>query len=193
MSQTLRCFLAFELPDEISRLVEKVHKDLNGSPLDVKWVRPGNVHLTVVFLGNVAQENIEALGEEVKAVCTKYGPFAMGVKGLGVFGGMKSPRVLWLGVEGDVERMDFFRKAISKRIRRFGIKEEKRLFRPHLTLGRFRRGARGGQMLREILERYVELTSPICSLRELALFKSDLRPAGAIYTKIQYWPLQGKK
>ena len=110
MSPTLRCFLAFDLPEEIRAVVKRVHGDLNKSPLDVRWVRPGNVHLTVVFLGNVAVDDLQPLGEQVKAVCTKYGPFEIGLNGVGVFGGMKSPRVLWLGVEGDVERMGFFQK-----------------------------------------------------------------------------------
>lgn len=193
MSPTLRCFLAFDLPEEIRAVVKRVHGDLNKSPLDVRWVRPGNVHLTVVFLGNVAVDDLQPLGEQVKAVCTKYGPFEIGLNGVGVFGGMKSPRVLWLGVEGDVERMGFFQKAISKRIRPFGIKEEKRAFHPHLTLGRFRRGAHGGQVLRGLLERYSGLSSPVCTLEELTLFRSDLRSDGAKYTKIQSWPLEGKK
>lgn len=193
MPQTLRCFLAFDLPEEIRGIVRKVRDDLIKTPLEVKWVKPGNVHITVVFLGNVAVENLGPLGEEVGATCGRYGPFDIRAKGLGVFGGMKSPRVMWLGVEGDVERMVFFHKAISKRIRPFGVKEEKRTFRPHLTLGRFRKGARGGQILREVLDRYTEIASPKCRVEELTLFRSDLRPDGAQYSKIQSWKLEGKK
>ncbi len=193
MSEAIRSFLAFELPGEIKETVRRVHQELAGSPLDVKWVRPANVHLTVVFLGNVARDELGPLGEEVNRVCLKYGQFQIRLKGMGVFGGLKSPRVLWLGLTGDVERMGFFRDAISKRIARFGIRQEKRPFRPHLTLGRFRKGAKGGERLKAVLDKHAELSSPIHTLHELTLFRSELRPDGARYTKIDSWQLEGAK
>ena len=112
---------------------------------------------------------------------------------MGVFGGLRSPRVLWIGLGGDLERMGFFRDAISKRIARFGVKQERRPFRPHLTLGRFRKGARGGEPLKAILNKHAELTSAPHLLEELSLFKSELRSDGARYTKIDSWRLQGAK
>ena len=193
MSEVIRSFLAFELPGQIKDIVTTIHGRLKASSLDVKWVRPGNVHLTVVFLGNVARGDLGPLSEEVSKACSRYKTFELALKGMGVFGGLKSPRVLWIGVEGDLERMGFFRDAITKRLARFGIKRESRPFRPHLTLGRFRKGATGGQVLKEILNRYMELHSPRVTLRELTLFKSELRADGAHYTKIRSWPLMGNK
>ena len=193
MSKVIRSFLAFELPGEMKEIVKRVHAELTKSALDVKWMRPGNVHLTVVFLGNVSTQDLAPLGTEVSKVCSKYGRFEVELKGMGIFGGLRSPRVLWIGLGGDLERMGFFRDAISKRLRRFGIRQEKRPFRPHLTLGRFRKGAKGGLHLKDILDRYVGLTSPRQPLRELTLFRSDLRPEGAHYTKIESWPLEGNK
>ena len=189
----IRSFLAFELPGEMKEIVKSVHADLVKTALDVKWVRPGNVHITVVFLGNVGTQDLALLGREVSKVCSKYGMFEVELKGMGIFGGLRSPRVLWIGLGGDLERMGFFRDAISKRVTRFGIKQEKRPFRPHLTLGRFRKGAKGGQILKDILKRYEGLTSERHMLRELTLFRSDLRPEGAQYTKIESWPLEGNK
>ena len=77
-------------------------------------------------------------------------------------------------------------------IKPFGIKEEKRRFNPHLTLGRFRKGAKSDVHLDKILLHYKHLTSQECMLRELSLFKSDLRPGGAVYTKLNTWPLGQK-
>ena len=85
-----------------------------------------------------------------------------------------------------------FRNSIQKSMKSFGIREEKRQFKPHLTLGRFRK-----EKLRinptKVLNEYAELRSPVCPLNELILFKSDLKPGGAVYTKLQSWPLMGKK
>ena len=193
MSEVIRSFLAFELPGEIKDTVSTLHQELVGSSLNVRWVRPANVHLTVVFLGNVAKEDLPSLSREVGNVCLKYGRFEIRLRGMGVFGGLRSPRVLWIGLEGDVERMGFFRDAISKRITRFGVKVEKRPFRPHLTLGRFKKGARGGEGLKAILDKHAGLRSATHVLDELTLFKSELRPDGAKYTKIDSWRLQGSK
>jgi len=193
MSEVIRSFLAFELPAQVKEIIETIHGHFKGSSLDVKWVRPGNVHLTVVFLGNVAREDIDPLGGEVSKVCSRYKTFEIALRGMGIFGGLNSPRVLWIGVEGDLERLGFFRDAISKRLERYGIKRESRPFRPHLTLGRFRKGARGGELLKDLLTRHVELYSPPFTLQELTLFKSELRPDGAHYTKIRSWPLTGNR
>ncbi len=82
---------------------------------------------------------------------------------------------------------------MQESLKPFGIKVEKRRFNPHLTLGRFRKGAKSGIHLDEILLRYRTLDSPVRSIGELVLFKSDLKPGGAVYTKLNAWPLAGNE
>ena len=113
------------------------------------------------------------------------------MNGVGFFGGRKRPRVLWAGLSGDVERMSYFRDALQKRLKPFGITPENRKFNPHLTLGRFRKGALGGHLLDETVSRYRGLEGPVFTLKELVLFKSDLNPGGAVYTRLNGWPLSG--
>ena len=81
---------------------------------------------------------------------------------------------------------------LQEPLRPFGIKQEKRKFRPHLTLGRFRRSRGGKAHLNDLLWNYNDLKSPVCSLEELSLFKSELKPGGAEYTKLDSWPLTGQ-
>ncbi|HEX9910565.1 MAG TPA: 2'-5' RNA ligase family protein, partial [Desulfatiglandales bacterium] len=71
----------------------------------------------------------------------------------------------------------------------FGIKEEERAFRPHLTLGRFKKPGKRQTELEQLLATYRDLASPACTLGELVLFRSDLKPGGAVYTKMLSWPL----
>jgi len=80
----------------------------------------------------------------------------------------------------------------GKILKPFGIKEEKRPFRPHLTIGRFRKGAKPGTHLVDFLFKYQDLTSPVCTLKELVLFKSDLKQGGAVYSELKAWPLIGE-
>ena len=188
----IRSFLAFELPPEIKKTLSHISQDMRQSSLDVRWVKAGNIHITMVFLGNVPVEHVEPIGEAAEKVCQLYGPFAISLKGAGVFSSRRNPRVLWTGMAGDLDRMSCFRDALQKQLKPFGIKQEKRTFRPHLTIGRFRKNARPGTHLDDLLLKYQNLTSPMCVLKELALFKSDLKPGGAVYSELKAWPLIGE-
>jgi len=189
----IRSFLAFELPVQIKKTVVRVSGEFRHSGLDARFVKAENIHLTVVFLGHVKTEEIEGIEEEVRNICTGYGSFDIALKGVGCFPNRRRPRVLWLGLDGDIERMSHFRDDLQIALKAFGTKEEKRPFRPHLTLGRFRSTRKIGSRLEEILFNYAALESPVESLNELYLFKSDLKPGGAVYTKLESWPLSGEK
>lgn len=187
----VRSFLAFELPSEIKLEVARVSSELRQYPLDIKWVNVDNIHLTVLFLGQVPIDALEALRAAVGQACRPSGAFRVALQGLGIFGGRRSPRVLWLGLNGDLEGMDLLRRRLQHALSPLGIGQEKRSFNPHLTLGRFRRGARGGEPLQQVLRSYAELHGPAALLGELVLFRSDLRPQGAVYARLDSWPLAG--
>ena len=189
----IRSFLAFELPVDIKKTAIRVAGEIRDSGLDVRWVKAENIHLTMVFLGHVKVEGIEGIEEEVRNVCPEYGSFDIVLKGMGCFPNRRRPRVLWLGLDGDIERMSHFRDDLQRALKAFGIKEEKRPFKPHLTFGRFRSTRKMGSRLEELLSEYAALESPTESLNELYLFKSDLKPGGAVYAKLKSWPLSGDK
>ncbi len=189
----IRSFLAFEQPDGVKTVIEEVSGTLSRSGLDVRWVKTGNMHLTVVFLGSVPAEALEAMEGALSSTCSEFAPFSVSLKGLGCFPNARNPRVLWVGLQGDTDRMARFRDSLQARLVPFGIRKEKRPFRPHLTLGRFNSFRRGDQELDRYLEQYSGLESPVCSLGELTLFKSDLRRTGSIYTKLKAWPLSGQE
>lgn len=188
----MRSFLAFELPEPIKDVVSRVSGEMKKTPLDVRWVKVDNIHLTIVFMGSIRADLPDHMGPLIGKICRNFGPFPISLKGVGVFSNRRNPRVLWIGLDGDTERMSRFRDAMQKDLEPFGIKEEKKRFNPHLTLGRFRKGAKTGAPLDAILEKYNDLTSPACLLSELILFKSDLKPGGAVYTRLNTWPLTGQ-
>ncbi len=185
----IRSFLAFELPLDIKEIVARVSGEIRRSPLNVRWVHVDNIHLTVIFMGNVKMGDVANIGTEVETVCSRYSSFDVLLREMGVFPNKRNPRVLWLGLDGDLERMSHFRDSLQEQLGPFGIKEEKRRFRPHLTLGRFRKPQKGKSHLNEFIMKYGDLTSPVCSLNELILFQSTLSPKGAEYTKLGSWPL----
>jgi 2'-5' RNA ligase len=187
----IRSFLAFELPLDIKEIVARVSSEIRKSPLNVRCVHVDNIHLTVIFMGNIKTGDIVNIGTEVEKVCFRYSPFDISLREMGFFPNKRNPRVLWLGLDGDLERMSHFRDSLQKQLGPFGIKEEKRRFTPHLTLGRFRNSHKGKSHLNEFIMRYRDLTSPVCPLTELILFQSTLKPSGAEYTKLGSWPLSG--
>jgi 2'-5' RNA ligase len=187
----IRSFLAFELPPEIKTMVTRVYEDARRSNLDVRWVRPEGIHLTVVFLGNIQAGDLEALGNEVGRVCSDFSSFQIALEGIGCFPNPRNPRVIWLGLVGHIERMALFRDRLQEPLLAFGVKEERRSFKPHLTLGRFKKPLKDQPPLLKLMEKHKDLTSPAFPLHELVLFKSDLNPGGAVYTKMLSWPLSG--
>jgi len=187
----IRSFLAFELPPDIKGVISEVSRAGKALPLDLRWVKPDNNHLTMVFMGNVPEEKIQSIVETAKIVCAGFDPFDVSPGGLGFFGNRRHPRVLWMGLNGDIHRMGRFRDALQKGLKPFGIKTERRPFKPHMTLGRFKKGARPWPHLDDMISEYADLEGRTCSLGKLVLFKSDLTPGGAIYTKLGTWPLGG--
>ena len=185
----IRSFLAFELPPEIRKIVTRVSEVVSRSTLNVKWVNVDNIHLTVVFMGNIKAEDLSDMGEAIGNVCSRHRPFDLSLKGMRAFPNIRRPRVLWLGLDGEIERMSSFRDDLQTGLCPFGIKEEKRTFKPHLTIGRFRKAGRADSQLDEIMRGYRDISSSVCQIDELIMFKSELKRSGAEYTKLESWPL----
>ena len=183
----IRSFLAFELPPDIKKEVAKIADEVKKSGLAAGWVKPGNIHLTVIFMGDVEEKNISAIISSIDNVVNKYEPFDIALGGIGIFPGIKKPRVLWLGLNGEIERLGSLRDELQKTLEAYGIKQEKRTFRPHLTLGRFRKPLRDRAPLKKVIEAYNDISGPPGKLNDLILFKSELKPGGSVYTRMHSW------
>jgi 2'-5' RNA ligase len=142
-------------------------------------------------MGDVEPDRLTTIEAALDPVCRGQNPFRLALKGTGVFPNRRRPNVIWIGLAGDVEKMSQFRDALQDPLASFGIEKESRAFRPHLTLGRFRRGSAPGEGLDRALSRFADLESPVCALERLTLFRSDLKPDGPIYTRLKQWALEG--
>jgi len=169
--------------------IERLQDRLRCAGGDVKWTRPASVHLTLKFLGAVEEEMIEPLAQSAGQATAAHSPLTLKIDETGVFPGRKKARVVWLGLAGDVDGLAALAGDIETVAQGFGFKPEKRSFRPHLTLGRFRSGRGRSELLSE-LDR-LDLRRVEFIAREVVLFKSDLKPTGAVYTALQRLPLRG--
>ena len=185
----IRSFLAFELPFDIKEQIRTVSEELQRSTLPVRWVKVQNIHLTIVFLGSVDEELMNGIKEKVDGVMGDHAAIKIRLHTIGVFPHFRRPRVLWVGLNGETEKLALLRNALQAELKVLDFKPEKRPYRPHLTLGRFKGSAVNDEELKGILDRYHDITSDFHYLNELTLFKSDLKPGGPVYTKMAAWPL----
>jgi len=176
----LRCFIAIEMPHEVKSSLGMLQEELKKYAIDVKWVEPNNIHLTLKFLGNVDEKDVSRIIDVMEAVCKKYQPFNLEIKGISMFPNTKSPRVLWAGVEGStiLKRLQM---DIETGLVKIGFKQEDREFTAHLTLGRFRSY---GVNLSEIIKSHKDDNFGIINIKSISLMRSELRPSGPRYSKI---------
>ena len=183
----IRSFFAIELPEEFRAEILRLESYLKKTGADVKWVRPESVHLTLKFIGNIAEADAGPLAGAVGEAVRDHGPLKLRFNALGCFPNLKRIRVVWLGLDGELEKLRNLQKAVENAAAGFGIEPEKRPYQPHLTLGRARSGHNQtelGQALDQIKPRDLDFTAD-----RVIMFKSDLKPTGAVYTPLEVLPL----
>jgi 2'-5' RNA ligase len=184
MPPTIRTFIALELPPSVISMLGKVQEDLKLMGLRAKWVRPENIHLTLKFIGNINPEDIDMIGGAMKDAVDDFTAIDLVAGGVGVFPGIKRPRVIWVGLGGQIQSLFAMQRVLEDNLASLGFKKEKRPFKGHLTLGRFRQTV-NPNTIRRIMREYANLSSEEFTVRRIILFKSDLRPTGAVYSRLQ--------
>jgi RNA 2',3'-cyclic 3'-phosphodiesterase len=183
MSETIRSFIAIELPEAVVSLLARIQQDLKSLRLKAGWVRPQNIHLTLKFLGNIKADDIEKIGGAMKEAAQHCGPFTLTAGGIGFFPGIKRPRVIWVGVGGQTGELFALQRDLEDRLAAVDFPKEKRSFRGHLTLGRFRDGP-APDVIRRVFEEYANFGKEEFKIHRIVLFKSDLKPSGAVYSQL---------
>jgi len=183
----VRSFIAIELPETVKSALAELQQEFKKCGADVRWVKPDNIHLTLKFLGNVDEENVDRIVKTIKEICNKYNVFTLKIKGIGLFPNIRAPRVLWVGISGD-SVLTGLQREIEDGMTEMGFEREQRAFRAHLTLGRFRSSA-GKEGILDAIKLHEDASLGTMDVGSVSLMKSDLSPAGARYTKIVEVPL----
>jgi 2'-5' RNA ligase len=134
----IRAFVAIH-PDpatvtEVEHLQAKLKQELD-SP-GVRWTAIAQLHLTLQFLGYVDRKYLPDFENALAKVCSQIAPFQLGAQGVGCFPSQRKPRVLWVGLNGEVERLAQMKSALDAGFSTLGFVPEERKFHPHLTLAR---------------------------------------------------------
>jgi len=184
----IRAFLAIELPDALRPGLTQVQGEFKRSRADVRWVPVGNIHLTLKFFGNVPEDEIEALAQAARQAAAQAAPLQLQVTIAGAFPSPNAPRVVWLGLGGDLLPLTRLYYGLEKAFTALGYLPEGRAFNPHLTLGRVKSPANRERLAR-LLAQLPPLNWPPFTVKELVLFQSVLSPQGSKYTPLQVIPL----
>jgi 2'-5' RNA ligase len=185
--ETVRSFIAVELPDEVRKEIVKLQDSLKiGRQEFVKWVSPDSIHITLKFLGDIATDKVDEVITAVEDSVTGMPPFTLHLGGLGVFPGLKKIQVVWVGLTGDIDNLRRIQKNIEENLFVLGYPEEEREFTPHLTLGRvrFQPPPEEQQKFVHLLTAAVFSSTHNINVASVNLMKSQLTPKGAIYTNL---------
>ena len=190
--QLLRLFVAVDLPGQVREALARLQGGLKSHDLsDLRWVRPQGIHLTLKFLGETPAGRVAAITKALAGAIGGRRRFRLALGALGTFGGRRRPRVLWLDITGDIERVRELQAAVEEALVEVGFPPEERDFSPHLTLARVPQPGRPGTAER-IVQALESVAAPRSEfdVREVVLIRSTLQPGGAVYERLAAFPLE---
>lgn len=188
----VRLFVACEVPGDIRDIVGTVIETLRArSGADVRWIRPEGVHVTLKFLGEVPVKKLPAVKLAVQEAVVGHAPFELEFSNIGTFGGREGLRMMWVGIAGDVLRLEALVRAVNRAFAVVGFEPERRPFRPHLTLARVRDEVPTRRRA-EIEVAVGKMAVPTNGWRttQVSLMRSRLTAQGAQYEVIASFPLR---
>jgi 2'-5' RNA ligase len=184
----MRLFVGIPLDEEARRGVEKVVKKLKRGHWPVKWEKPEKWHVTVAFLGELTETEIDKVIKAVEKGVRGIKPFEIRLKGLGSFPDLVLPRVVWLGLKGDLKNMARIYKGVREELRKLKLEFDEKPFRAHVTLGRVSKEARRKQRLElgKYLQKHREMKIwQQWRVEKVAVYESRLKPSGSEYKELK--------
>ena len=185
----IRTFLAIELSAAVrlalAQQAQRVTRALAMLSDVLLWVQPDNLHVTVKFFGETPESRVDGIRRAVERAVSARPSFDLDIRGVGAFPNMRAPRVLWAGVGGDLDALTALVECVAAAVVPLGFPQEEKPFHPHLTVARVKREHRE---VGRTLDVSGVFTLPVAcgrvSVERVALFKSERRSGGSVYTKL---------
>jgi|ERR1700683_2378870 len=195
----MRLFVALDIDENIRAGIARFLEGVRGFAPDARWVRPESLHVTLKFIGEKTEEEVEKIKGALETI--EAGALEMSIRGYGFFPGARAPRVFWVGIEGGAE-LTSLAAAVDETLVRLDIPKEEHAFNAHLTLargaGRSRSPRRGkvddpNRSFQRLQEKLAVLPAPefgTITSREFFLYRSQLSASGSKYTKLARFALR---
>jgi 2'-5' RNA ligase len=179
----MRAFIAIELSPEIKQGIAKVQEALRKAGANAGWTRPEGIHLTLKFLGEVEESRVDEIRNALAFAVGTKDKLSLAIAGAGAFPNVKTPRVLWLGVTGDVEKLGLLQVVVEDAMVKLGFEREERTFSPHLTLARIK-FPKPRDNWQQKIEGIRDVKIGAFEAAHISLMKSELKREGAVYTEV---------
>ena len=194
MPKTTRTFVAFGIPATLGERLARLQTQLAAQIPEVRWSETRPFHLTLAFLGDVADVDLNPVCKAVSAASGPFAPFTMRIEGVGAFPSPARPRVLWAGLTAAKSTVFELQKAIVQALSAVGYRPEDQRFTPHTTLGRIKSDRRDplAHDLTSILKPLQSWSGGEFQVNEVITYASTLSKAGPVYAPLARAPLTGK-
>lgn len=190
MQSIIRAFLAVEISDAVRAELADVQEVLREANGHVGWVKPQNIHCTLVFLGDIFQEMVAPFAAALSHAAKSVNPFEIEIRGLGFFGSARSPQIIWAGITGAITPLLTLQNGLVAALLAAGLKTDEKPFNPHLTIGRARSN-RNAHSLVTAMEKNQDKSFGVLSVRQVVLMESRLTANGPEYILLQSAALGG--
>lgn len=135
-SNAKRLFTAIPIPASIRNIIAAQQQRWQNLVAFRKWTHPEDVHITLVFIGQTEPKQLPSLIQEIRKIASSHPPFELSLSSLGSFGRPHKPSILWIGMEGNVDRLRQLQGELHTQIYRLGFPLDQRPYSPHLTVAR---------------------------------------------------------
>ena len=186
----IRTFIAIELSAYLKQETDKLIVSLKPFCEGVRWVRAANLHFTLRFLGDIEHDSVADLKQKLTEKLAEYKPFSIKLSGLGCFPNMRRPRVVWVGVDGDMDALKKMAYEVESACSQSGFGRADKPFSAHLTVGRIKYPKELEPLIDKLQQTAFETDE--FEVNEVVVFKSDLSPKGPTYTPLAKVGLGGK-
>jgi len=186
----LRTFIALDIPSSVLKTITDIQNRFKSLGLHASWVRPGNIHLTLRFLGDIDPGQVPGIRDKITEALASCPPFRLSLERAGVFPDLKRPRVLWVGLKDEEETLQTLQTGIEKALENAGFPADPRPFSPHLTLARIK-SPRGKKELKNQLDALNSegIDPNPFQVGAVHLYESQLTPKGSIYSVLANFKL----
>jgi 2'-5' RNA ligase len=177
----IRTFIAVDVGKENRDRIVSLQESLARSGTEVKWVEPENLHVTLLFLGEVDAREVPRVCQIVQEGVAARPAFSMTVGGVRSFGNPRRPRTVWVGITEGAEQLVAIHDALEPPLEELGYRREERRFTPHITMGRVR-SDRGADALAAALAKRADWAAGDVTVDEILVMGSELTSDGPVYT-----------
>lgn len=187
VERLIRTFISIPVPKEVWSKKNMLYSTLEDSPSNINWVKNEQLHLTIKFLGETTESLFDKIKSEIAESASKSSPFELTIDKTGCFPKKERPRILWLGIDGNITSLNSLFLNVEKKMEFLGFPKSEENYFPHITLARIKYPQKHTPDITTFLKSSYD---PIdFTVDRVQFLSSELLPSGTIYTLLGSYPL----